>query len=86
MRYEDFITDCESTIRSVVDFVGEEFCPEMLESYKYATVRQGPWKTGSKTLFKESIGRWRSPKYKARIESLYKYPGALELLKYYRYI
>ena len=67
VRYEDMVTDQESTVRSVLDFVGEEFDPACLrfhENQRYA--RTASYAQVTEKLYDRSRFRYRN--YREQLE------------------
>jgi Sulfotransferase domain len=80
IKYEDLVADTAETIRSVCDFIGEDFDPRMLEYQKHTTVQQHlAWKGGAQPIHASSVRKWEAPEHAARIEELMNNGEVVEL-------
>lgn len=87
IRYEDLILNFEKTIKKICKFIDEDCNEHILNWHKYTTIkRHEAWFGKVKPLHKNSIGKWKIPKYKERVRELTKYSEAIELLKHFKYI
>ncbi len=62
IRYEDLVSHPEKEMRRILDFLGEEFDPALLEIAlaRREELGQGDWKTYQKrAIDRESVDRWR---------------------------
>lgn len=57
IRYEDLVTEPETVLRGLMEFIGEEFEPGVLSFY--SKKRTGTRGYGEKPLTVQSIGRWK---------------------------
>lgn len=86
IRYEDLITQYETTIEGICQFLDIPVTPQILNWHQHAKVRR------NKALFTEiaqlsdrSIGKWKKPEHRERAGQLTSVPEARELLQTYRY-
>lgn len=87
IKYEDIICDFKSTIKKLLRFIGEDYTDEIDLWHDYATVRtHSAWSGNVKNLFTESIGRWKSKEYEARIQEFMQNKRAVKLLEELGYI
>lgn len=87
IRYESLIEDFENTMAIVCDHLGIDLGPEILNFYDHASVRKNPaYFTGLEKMHNKSIGKWKNPEHRERVEELLAYPGAKELLKKFAYL
>jgi hypothetical protein len=57
VRYEDLVTDPESTLTDMMGFLDEEFDPDMMDYWKKGDVN--PHGYGTTPVFTKSIGKWK---------------------------
>jgi len=87
IRYESLINDFQNTMSLVCDHLGIEMSNEISNFYEHATVRKSPaYFSGLERMHDKSIGKWKNPKNKARVDELLSYPGAIDLLKKFNYL
>lgn len=87
IRYESLIEDFENTMAIVCDHLGIELSEEILNFYEHASVRRNPaYFTGLEKMHSKSIGKWKKPENKERVDELLACPGAMELLKKFNYL
>lgn len=63
IRYEDLVCDLPATARRVLDFLGMEWDPRVLQFHEHARtkpVRSPSYADVGKPLFKTAMGRWRN--------------------------
>lgn len=82
LYYESLIEDFEATIAGVLEFIGEPFAERVRDWHRFATVRRhSAWFATVLPAHRKSIGRWRSPEHRRRIEEFRSTPGAVELIR-----
>jgi hypothetical protein len=84
IRYEDLLSSPQKTLKSICQFIGEEFDEKMLEFFKDAKkyIRDEPWKEGTfKPLNKNAVERWRRDLSGAQVFIIEKITGIF-LAKY----
>lgn len=87
IRYESLVEDFQNTMKLVCDHVGIEMTEEILNFYEHATVRRNPaYFNGLQKMHSNSIGKWKLPENRSRVETLLREPGAMELLKKFDYL
>lgn len=87
IKYESLILDFENTMAAVCDHLGIELSEEILNFYDHASVRRNPaYFKGLEEMHSNSIGKWKRPENKKRVDELLAYPGARELLKELGYL
>lgn len=87
IRYESLIGDFKNTMATVCDHLGLDMSDEILNFYKHASVRRNPaYFSGLQKMHSNSLGKWKKPEYKERVDELLSYPGAIELLKKFDYL
>jgi len=86
IQYESLIEDFQNTMTRVCDHLGITMSEEISNFYEHATVRKNPaYFTGLEKMHNKSIGKWKDPENRDRVEELLNYPGAIELLKEFGY-
>ncbi len=63
VRYEELVAAPTTTLKSLFNWLGEDFEPQVLDSFSHAERRRGiedPKVTMSKTVHDRSVGRWRT--------------------------
>ena len=87
IRYESLIEDFRNTMSMVCDHLGIEMTEEISNFYEHATVRRNPaYFSGLEKMHSNSIGKWKNPENKERVDELLKHPGAIDLLKKLNYL
>jgi len=89
IRYEDLITNYYEELKKIFDFIEEDLTKEVIDFQKYTTLKESnAWHQGGKvkSIYKSSIGRWKSNQFKDRIADLMSRPEAVKLLKAYNYL
>lgn len=83
VRYEDLVDSTEETLRRMGAFLGEDLGRLPGRWFHGARVREfGPFdRRVARPLDDSSVGRWRGPEYRDRVERLLETPGARELLE-----
>ncbi len=87
IHYESLIGDFQNTMKLVCDHLGIEMTREISDFYDYATVRRNPaYDSGLQKMHSNSIGKWKNPENKERVDELLRYPGAVDLLRKFDYL
>ena len=87
IRYESLIGDFESTMATVCEHLGINLNERILNFYEHASVRKNPaYFSGLQKMHSNSIGKWKKPEYKERVEELLSCPDAKELLRELGYL
>jgi hypothetical protein len=87
VRYESLIQQFEPTMAGVCEHLGIDLNEEILNFYEHASVRRNPaYFSGLEKMHSNSIGKWKKPENKARVDQLLAHPGAMELLKKLNYL
>lgn len=87
IRYESLVREFIPTMERILGHLGLSMTGEILSWYDHSTVRRNPaYFSGLERLHTHSIGKWKDPAHKERVDELLRYPGALELLKKLNYI
>ncbi len=87
VKYEDLILDFKFTVTKLMDFVGEEFHDNLYEWDKHTTIKRSQgWFTSVKKIHNKSIGRWKNPKFKARIDYIMKNQEVQNILREFQYL
>jgi len=87
IRYEDLIASFESTIKKVLDFIGEDFTVEIKNYHQYANVKKHEAFVGSKVapIYQGSIGKWKNNSI-PEVDMLMQEEDAKSLLRFYNYL
>jgi hypothetical protein len=87
IRYESLIENFSNTMSMVCDHLGIEMTEEISNFYEHATVRRNPaYFSGLEKMHSNSIGKWKNPENKERVNEILKHPEAIELLKEFKYL
>lgn len=87
IRYEDLLQNYEHTVKTLCNFIGEEFDEALMQYPKTAKVKEnGAWLEPAQSISTKFISRWKKPEFSERVQELVADPRAVELLKHYRYI
>ncbi len=87
IRYEDLLQNYEHTVKTLCNFIGEEFDEALMQYPKTAKVKEnGAWLEPAQAINTKFIRRWENPEFSELVQELVADPKALELLKHYRYI
>jgi hypothetical protein len=87
IRYESLITDFQSTMTTVCKHIGIDMSDEILNFYKHASVRRNPaYFSGLQKMHSKSVGKWKKPENKKRVDEFLACPGAIDLLKKLGYL
>lgn len=87
LRYEDLIYKFDEEIKRISEFLGEDFVPSKDEWTKLTSLKKSKhWKEPVQNLYTKSIGRWKKPEHKKRLEEFMNNPKAVELMKRLKYI
>lgn len=87
IRYEDLLTHYADTIDKVCKHLGIPTTPEILDWHKHARVTENrAFFSKVQPLSTASLGKWRDPKYAARVQELTSRPEAMALLEKYGYL
>jgi len=86
IRYEDLLSNYETTIRSICAHLGIDTTPEILNWHEHARVTENrAFFSKVQPLTTSSIGKWRDSKNAKRVAELTDQPEAMALLKRYGY-
>jgi len=80
IKYEALVSNVEQQLRSICEFIGEEYSDDMLEFYKHskAHIKNEPWKDGVyKPMNSSATDRWRNELSQAQIYVIEKIAGPL---------
>lgn len=87
IRYEDLVSDFNSTIKGICDFLEIKLSDQILDWHSHTTVQK------NKALYspiqqinKDSVGKWKAPEHVQRVRKLIEIPEAVALLKKMNYI
>jgi hypothetical protein len=87
LKYEDLVLDFGSTVQKILAFIDEEYNPEISNWHQHTKVKvHEAWFEKVQPLYKDSIGKWKSLRYRQRVKGFMNKPEAVALLKYYNYI
>lgn len=87
IHYESLIMDFENTMATICEHLGIDLSDDILNFYDHASVRKNPaYFTGLERMHNDSIGKWKKPENKERVDELLAYPGAKELLNKLNYL
>lgn len=87
IRYEDLIQNYQSTIRRLLDFIGEPYHPNMDNWYQHARLQKAEsWFQPVKKIHKNSMGKWKKPKYQPRVKRVMQNDEVIDLLAQLGYI
>jgi hypothetical protein len=82
VRYEDLVADYEATVRSILEFVGEDWVESFEDFPASATVRESvAWGGPAAPISASTVGRWRAVKHSDAVRDLLAEPRAAELLE-----
>jgi hypothetical protein len=81
VHYEDLVSEPKKMLKTVCEFIDEEFDERMLSYEKYSSVKQNKAWEGKRAeaLHSERIDSWRAAEHEARVQEFMAYPGAAEL-------
>ncbi len=86
VRYEDLLNGFAKSLKSICDFIDEEFVDEFLHYPESSTVNQHmAWSEGPRKISTSSIGRWQKPEFADLIRNFLKDPEAVRLLNHFGY-
>ncbi|MEM7355194.1 MAG: sulfotransferase [Acidobacteriota bacterium] len=87
VKYEDLVTGYEAVLRTICDFLGEEFHPALMQYPESARIRtDDAWFGPATTIHPKSIQRWQDEQHAEVVEQLIAMPRAVELLRHYDYL
>jgi len=87
IKYEDLVLNFKETIVKLCNFLEEPVTKEILDWYKYATVRKhAAWFKPLRPLDAKSIGKWKTTEHKEQVEKFMNQKVCVELMKEYGYI
>ena len=82
VKYEDIIFNFSETIQSVCGFLGEEFHENLKEWHNHTSIKSARGCIEKvQPIFSKSIGRWKKPDFKERLDYLMKFEGVSTLLR-----
>ncbi|MBN2281000.1 MAG: sulfotransferase [Candidatus Marinimicrobia bacterium] len=86
LKYEDLVFHFDREIKRISNFLEEDFVPSKDEWTQLTSLKNSKhWKEPVQNLYSKSIGRWKQPEHRARIEEFMKEPQALELMQKLNY-
>ena len=82
IRYEDLVSAPEQTLRSLCEFIGEDFDERLLNFEQYSTVLENKAWPGHKAraLHQTQVNSWQASEHLARVEAFMEEPGSAELM------
>ncbi len=81
IRYEDIINNYDAEIRDLCCFLDLKNSDSIMNWHKNTTVKKNrAWSGEVKPLFSGSVGKWRDPKNKTRVQQFMQNQEAVELL------
>ena len=87
IKYEDLVGRPEETIKKICTFIEEDFHESLLSHSDHTHIkRDKAWYTEAEPLHQRSVGKWRRPEFKERIDLFMNNPHAVRLLTYFRYM
>lgn len=88
LKYEDLIMDYEKTMRNLLDFLELEFTNQIKNWHENTKVRQSNaiFENEIKNLHQQSIGKWKNPEYRGRVNKIMEYDKIKTLLQELDYI
>jgi len=87
LKYEDLVIEPEETIKSICSFIDEDFSKSLLSHAEHTHIkRDKAWFGEAEPLHQRSVGKWKRPEFKERIEEFMQNPDAVRLLKYFKYV
>lgn len=88
VRYEDLTSDYISTMRTVMNFVGESFPEVKFVDYPKTSSLQTSqaWSGSAQNVHTRSVRRWKQPDHVEVVNRLLDMPQAQELLRHYNYL
>jgi hypothetical protein len=82
LRYEDLVTDYETAIRELLDWLEEPFCEEVAHYERHTSVRQSnAWFGGVRPISGSSVEKWRSGAHADVLAAFAADPRATALLR-----
>jgi len=82
LKYEDLVGSMDDTLDRIGCFLGESFAGLQGRWHEETTVKSSnAWWTDVRPVSLDSVGRWRRPRYRERVEEMMKLPDAVELLR-----
>lgn len=86
VRYEDLILNYDKEIEKICNFLEIPLCDEIKNWHNHTKVRKNRAYFGEvKNIFNTSIGKWKNPENKMRVQELLKFEEAQKLLSFYGY-
>jgi hypothetical protein len=86
IRYEDIVADREAALRPLMDFLGLDWHPDVLQHDRKTTVRTiNAWEGEVQAVYTSSIEKWKLPEHAEVVEALNRLQkpyGLLEALGY----
>ncbi|MFQ6611630.1 MAG: sulfotransferase [Fidelibacterota bacterium] len=87
IKYEDLVLNFQTTVGNLMDFIGEEFHPNLNLWHQHTTIKRSKaWFTPVQATHDNSIGRWKKPTHQERIKIVMGIPGVEKMLQQYKYI
>lgn len=87
VRYEDLITNFTPVMKTISDFLEEDFVPDKETWVQYTSLKKSKhWAKPLHKIHAKSINRWERNEYKEVMDSFYGNPEAVALLKRLNYL
>ena len=86
VRYEDLVLCYHETVQAILGFLSLQHVPEMDDYPMNAkVVSDNAWFEPARAISAGSVGRWRNPMQRERVDCLLAEPGACRLLSRLNY-
>jgi hypothetical protein len=87
LKYEDLVLNFSETVQKLMDFIGEDFHPNLNAWHQHTTIKRSQaWFTPVQATHENSIGRWKKPIYEERIKTVMATPEMETILRELQYI
>lgn len=82
VRYEDLVASFDETTRAIFDFLEVPRPPQTLQWHENSRIRRHSALDGDiAPLYGSSVGRWRRPEFRERVDEFMSSPNAVQLLE-----
>ena len=87
VRYENLVLNFEPTIRKILNFIEEDFHENLLEWHIHTTIKRSRgWFNTAEKIHTNSVGKWKSPEFRKRLNTIMKHEQVPAMLRALNYI